>query len=301
MPIRRLQTAARFIQHFRRHAIGQRVAPKRAERAAPEELLRRHGQAEFNQPAIGGRIAHVDPPAAKCPLVVISRVDPVDRCQPQRDSVPPWAKSEVATVGAGAGCEVEFRQASRTNYRIFPDVVGLAGIDAANQLPQPRRQPRRERGRQRAAQAPIAASHDRGHGPRPLRPLSAADQLGQQLPAVIADRQIAHRRHQQHVQPARPHFVTDRVDPDVVAQVHQRPLEQKKVAVERRQRRSLPAADRNMLDIGIHRGRRGRDRSLIGDAAIGKREIVSGPRHCSECDDSAARRRQQTRRRRCDR
>jgi hypothetical protein len=132
--------------------------------------------------------------------------------------------------------------------------------------------------------------------PRQPQKPGRTQELGDQSEAVVADRQIAQRGAQQHLQLAIPRGVVDRADPNHVAEVRDWPLEQVKVTIDMVERRAIAGADQDMLQVRIHRcGQRG-ERALVADPATRHRQVVILARDGGEGGDPPARSRQQPRR-----
>ncbi len=83
MPVDRLQAAARYLQDFLRHPIGQRAPRQGTLNAAAQKLIGGKRETKFDQSAIRHRIAVIEPPAGQHTLAVIAAIDP----EQQRDAL----------------------------------------------------------------------------------------------------------------------------------------------------------------------------------------------------------------------
>ena len=103
----------------------------------------RHRQAEFDKPAIGGRIAHVYAPAGEVALIVIAGVDPPKRPQPGLERIAAGAVAEVEPPLGGALGDPEGLGGLGADRRIIGELAALAA-HPADRLPERDRHERSE-------------------------------------------------------------------------------------------------------------------------------------------------------------
>lgn len=183
----------------------------------------------------------------------------------------------------------------RPDRGVCQDIRRVARECLIRPLPNPDWRKWSERLCQHAAPAHIGMG-DKLCGLAPeLNHASRAQQLRQHFESGIAHGQVAHMPTEHDIELSLTRSLVNGAAPNPVAQVQHRTVEQKEREIEFVERRKISRPDQYVLDVRVHRGGCGGERSFVAKAIPRRRPIVALARNGGEGDDFAAAGRQQPR------